>query len=48
VIAGWTDGIPQVMQYDPPSHHDSTKFPGVPEEMNQNPSGLLTALHHAT
>jgi hypothetical protein len=47
VVAGWTDGIPQVMQYDPPSHHDSTKFPFLPEDMKQNPGSLLTALHHA-
>jgi len=36
VIAAWTDSIPQVVQHDPPSHHESVKFPGVPEEMKQD------------
>jgi hypothetical protein len=47
VIAGWTDGIPQVMQYDPPLQRDHKEFPVVPKEMAENPGSLMTALHHA-
>jgi hypothetical protein len=47
VVAGWNDGIPQVVQYDPPPQRDHEEFPVVPKEITENPGGLLTALHHA-
>lgn len=46
VLASWNDGIPQVVQYDPPPQRDD-EFPVVPATMAENPGSLLTALHHA-
>ncbi|MCH7725294.1 MAG: hypothetical protein IH991_02255 [Planctomycetes bacterium] len=47
VIAGWNDGIPQVVQYDKQAQHDGAKFPGVPKQMAENAGSLLSALHDA-
>ncbi|MCH8150194.1 MAG: hypothetical protein IH987_19820, partial [Planctomycetes bacterium] len=47
VIAGWNDGVPRVVQHDPPPHRDDGEFPVIPEQMTENPGSLLTAMHHA-
>jgi len=47
VIAAWTDGIPQVTQYDPPPHVNGSEFPAVPEQMTEEPERFLMALHNA-
>ena len=47
VVAGWNDGIPQVVQYDPPPQRDDDEFPSVPEALTENPAGLLSALLRA-
>jgi hypothetical protein len=47
VVAGWNDGIPQVVQYDPPPRREAAKFPTMPDAMTENPPNLLAALHEA-
>jgi hypothetical protein len=47
VLAGWTDGIPQRIQYHCPEPWKAEEFPARPEHFAQNPPDLPVALDFA-
>ena len=47
VLAGWTDGIPQRIQYHCPESWKAEEFPAQPGNVTENPPDLLAALDFA-
>ena len=48
VLAQWHDGsVPQMVQYDAAEPVDAAGFPRLPEQLAENPPGILTALRDA-
>lgn len=48
IVVQWRDGgVPQIVQYEPPTPMDAAQFPPMPGKVASNPTAIVNALRDA-